>query len=285
MKRTVLRAETAGFCMGVALALKRLDVALEANPGAATYTCGPIIHNPQVLEHYAGLGVMQTNRIDEIDAPALVIIRAHGIPKPKQESLQREGITLVDATCPKVKKAQTLITEQVEQGRTLLLFGELDHPEVQGLLSYSGDDAIVFESLEKLRSIGLDPGRSYFLAAQTTQDRNEFEAVHAYLRERLGEELPVLDTICEATRQRQAEAREIAGKVDVMVVVGGTQSGNTRRLVQVVRDAGRECIHVETAGELPREALLKARRIGLTAGASTPKWVIDQVEEALLGLD
>jgi 4-hydroxy-3-methylbut-2-en-1-yl diphosphate reductase len=271
--------------MGVALALKKLDLALGANPGLTTYTYGPIIHNPQVLDHYSRLGVKETVRLEEIDTPALIIIRAHGIPRSVQEALTHLPGQVVDATCPKVKKAQMLIAEQVKEGRTLLLFGERDHPEVQGLLSYAGDDAVVFESLEKLHGLELPPGKSYFLAAQTTQDRIEFQAIRNVLQERLGENIPVLDTICDATRRRQAEAREIAGKVDLMVVVGGSQSGNTRRLVQVVRDTGTTCIHVESAAQIPPEKIDGAVRIGLTAGASTPKWVIDQVERTLAGTE
>ena len=281
MKRRVLRARTAGFCMGVALALKKLDQSLKDHPRLTAYTYGPIIHNPQVLEHYFRLGVQETVRIKEIATPALVVIRAHGIPRSVQEELSRISCRVVDATCPKVKKAQMLIAEQVQQGRVLLLFGESDHPEVQGLLSYAGDGALVFDSLEKLRSLNLPPKKSFFLAAQTTQDRNEFESVRASLRERLDTEIPGLDTICDATRQRQSEAREIAGAVELMVVVGGRQSGNTRRLAQVVRDAGTPCIHIESAGELRPEQLESVALVGLTAGASTPRWVIDQVERTL----
>jgi 4-hydroxy-3-methylbut-2-en-1-yl diphosphate reductase len=285
VKRVVYRARTAGFCMGVALALKKLDKALEDHPGLTTYTYGPIIHNPQVLEHYSRLGVRETLRFEEIATHSLVIIRAHGIPKPAQDALSQIAGILVDATCPKVKKAQMLISEQVREGRTLLLFGERDHPEVRGLLSYAGNDALVFESLEKLRALDLPPDRCFFLAAQTTQDRNEFEAVKQILRERLGEEIPVLNTICDATRQRQAEARKIAGQVELMIVVGGFQSGNTRRLVQVVRDTGTRCIHVESAEQIPQDSVQGAKRIGLTAGASTPRWVIDRVETTLWGTE
>lgn len=285
MERIVLRAATAGFCMGVDLALKKLDRALSENTSKiATYTFGPIIHNPQVLTRYAKRGVQQANTVADIIPPAQVIIRAHGIPTQTEEDLLGLGVHILDATCPKVKKAQVLIADQARLGQTLLLFGEADHPEVQGLLSYAGTDALVFESLAALTQLPLQNTKIYFLAAQTTQDRMEFEAIQAYLRQLFGGNVPVLDTICDATRQRQAEAKEIAAEADYMVVVGGRDSGNTRRLAQVARDVGCPCAHVETEDELSIEDIGQAKYIGLTGGASTPKDIIDRVEDRLKNL-
>ncbi|MFW6324399.1 MAG: 4-hydroxy-3-methylbut-2-enyl diphosphate reductase [Desulfovibrionales bacterium] len=277
----VLRASTAGFCMGVALALKKLDRSLARNKEVATYTYGPIIHNPHVLEKYAELGVRVLSSVDTINLPAQIIIRAHGIPKGVEEELSLSGAMLVDATCPKVKRAQTLIAEWVHAGRKLLLLGERDHPEVEGLLSYAGEGALVFESLEKLLQIPLASGTDYFLAAQTTQDRKEFAAVTETLKKRFGPDFPVLDTICNATSRRQKEAQKLAEIVDYMVVVGGMQSGNTRRLAQVVRDCGTPCVHIEDEKQLPIAKLQAAASVGLTAGASTPGSIIDRVEERI----
>ncbi|MEL7638476.1 MAG: 4-hydroxy-3-methylbut-2-enyl diphosphate reductase [Solidesulfovibrio sp.] len=282
----LLRAQTAGFCMGVDLALKKLasliDHPVERTASAPTIlTFGPIIHNPQVLEEYAAKGVGVVHDPAAIVAGATVVIRAHGIPEPVRQAIKARGATIVDATCPKVKKAQTLISAQARQGKVLLLFGEEDHPEVKGLLSYATAGAHVFGSMAEIE--GLDPphGPTYFLAAQTTQDEQEFLRIRDYLRARFGDGLTVLSTICNATVNRQQEAMDMAALVDFMVVVGGRDSGNTRRLAQVARAAGTDCVHVETADELTPEMVAGKQTIGLTAGASTPKKIIDRVQKVL----
>jgi len=275
----VILAETAGFCMGVSLALKKLDRAV--NEGQADIcTLGPIIHNPQVLAHYEKLGVRRIQTPSEATPGSMVVIRAHGIPQELERELNDIGVVIVDATCPKVKKAQLLIERQTERGRTLLLYGEENHPEVKGLLSYASDDAVVFDSLEELTG-RIDPDREYVLAAQTTQDKAVFETLKAHARRSSNLTVPVLETICDATKVRQQEAVEVAARVDKMVVVGGYESGNTRRLAQVVRDSGVDCVHVETAAELVAEDFRGCTVVGLTAGASTHDSTIDEVRAAL----
>ena len=277
----IVRAKTAGFCMGVDLALKKLTALLTEPAAGAIMTFGPIIHNPQVLEEYAAKGVSIVNDPGEIPPGSTVVIRAHGIPEPVRQAIVARGVTLVDATCPKVNKAQTLIAAQAANNKVLLLFGEADHPEVKGLLSYATAGAYVFGSMEELGQLELAHGPTYFLAAQTTQDEQEFLRIRDYLMDRFGGHITVLSTICNATMNRQQEAMDLAASVDFMVVVGGRESGNTRRLAQVARAAGTPCVHVETAGELSSEMLGDARTIGLTAGASTPKKIIDRVQQVL----
>jgi len=281
----VLRAETAGFCMGVDLALRKLDAVLEDDEsGAPVYTFGPIIHNPQVLAEYAAMGVMQAKSPDDVPEESIVIIRAHGVPKSVREALLARKAKIIDATCPKVRKAQTLIEKEAAIGKILLLYGEEDHPEVKGLLSYAVSGAYVFDSLEEARELSLEKGPNYFLAAQTTQDAGEFSRIADYFKELFGQEMTVLTTICNATMRRQEEAVLLAGQVDYMVVVGGFESGNTRRLVQVVTERGAPCVHVEVAEDLPLDVLRKNKRIGLTAGASTPKKIIESVQSVLEAL-
>lgn len=274
-------AETAGFCMGVDLALNKLDRAVATPPqGGTIHTLGPIIHNPQVLERYQKHGVAQTDGKSPLSAADVVVIRAHGIPRQIQDSLERQGVTIIDATCPKVKKAQILIQRQADQGKHLLLFGERDHPEVQGLISYASRHT-VFESLEELLTLQLDRETTYFLAAQTTQDRETFNAVRDFLKAGVDETMTILDTICTATKDRQDEVRNLSRQVQAMVIVGGKNSGNTRRLAQIAKEAGIYAIHNETAEELPWQELAAFERIGLTAGASTPGWIIAEVANAL----
>lgn len=279
----VILAETAGFCMGVSLALKRLDAVLEGAAGAPICTLGPIIHNPQVLEMYEQRGVQRINGPGEAQPGSTVIIRAHGVPVGVERLLKERGVDIVDATCPKVKKAQLLIERQAQRGRTLLLYGEENHPEVQGLLSYASTEALVFDSPQALEG-RLERDREYVLAAQTTQDKEVFRQIKEYVQARTSRPLPVLETICNATRVRQEEAIAIARRVDHMVVVGGYESGNTRRLAKVAAEQGVPCTHVETAAELRGADFKDCTTVGLTAGASTHDKTIEEVRALLEAL-
>ncbi len=281
----VVRAQSAGFCMGVALALEKLDDAIQCHAAAKArgyriVTLGPIIHNPQVLADYAQQGVICIDSIDDVTPHDCILIRAHGIPRDIEKQLHNLNVTVVDATCPKVKKAQLAIAKATTQGQTLLLFGESEHPEVRGLVSYASAQgaAYIFESLQELQNMTLAPQNAFVLASQTTQEKNIFDEIEAYLRHTLGE-IPVLSTICHATRQRQEEIMTIARAVDAVVVVGGKQSGNTRRLADVAATAGVPTWHIETVQELQdaKEKITGFMNIGLTAGASTPKRLIDAV--------
>jgi len=277
-------AETAGFCMGVDMALKRLDKLVEEAGDRPIHILGPIIHNPQVLESYAEQGVITVETPDQVPDGACVVIRAHGIPRQVEEELVGRDVLVKDATCPRVKKAQLLIARHTADGSVLLLYGEEDHPEVKGLVSYAGDGHFVFDDPAALAAYPFEPGRSYVLAAQTTQDRALFDEMSARLEADPSLDVTVLRTICDATRLRQQEASELATEVDFMVVVGGYNSGNTRRLAQVVTERGTPCVHVETAAELDPAQLTGCTRVGVTAGASTPHHLIHEVLEFLKGL-
>jgi 4-hydroxy-3-methylbut-2-enyl diphosphate reductase len=278
----VVRAKTAGFCMGVVLALQKLNNLVQnGKVQGPIYTIGPIIHNPQVLKKYAQKGVLVASSAGDIPPEATAVIRAHGVSRNVMESLRQKRIHIVDATCPKVKKAQLLIEKQAREGRMLLLFGEEAHPEVTGLLSYADAGSFVFDSKEKLYEYPLTSGRRYCLAAQTTQDRGIFNEIAATLSSKPDLDVEVVHTICDATKDRQEETVSIARKVDFMIVVGGFESGNTRRLTQVISAQDKPCLHVETARELPLNELKVFPKIGLTGGASTPKELIDEIQDIL----
>ncbi len=281
-----VRAKSAGFCMGVSLALRKLDEIIEKkNISGDIYILGSIIHNPQVVAEYADKGIITADCPEEIPSGSIVVIRAHGITKQVQVSLSQRGIHVIDATCPKVKDACLLIEENTEKGRTLLLFGEEAHPEVKCLLSYAAGDTVVFDTLEKCQKSDLDPTLKYCLAAQTTQDRLIFDAIRRDLLNREGLDLAILPTICDATKMRQTEATNIADQSDFVIVAGGYNSSNTRRLAQVVETSGTTALHVETADELPLENLREFQKIGLTAGASTPKKIVDEIQTVLESLE
>ena len=288
----VLLARFAGFCMGVKLALKQLDkeaAALKAgeNPSRGRLiTFGPIIHNPLVMRRYEEQGVIREDDPAKIRPDDRVVIRAHGISREVERQLREVGARIIDATCPKVKKAQLAIAGIRDKKVSLLLFGESEHPEVRGLLSYARKGARVFGALEELDVLDIGAG-PYCLAAQTTQDRAVFLEARERLEERLGKSVQVLDTICNATKGRQQGVIELCGKVRAIVVVGGFNSGNTRRLAEVARAGGAYVVHVEHAddwGEQEKAALKQYNVVGLAAGASTPQSHIEAMQAYLQGM-
>jgi len=288
----VLLARSAGFCLGVSLALKHLDKELAAftagehSSGGQLITCGPIIHNPLVMRRYEEQGVICEDDPAKIRPGDRVVIRAHGIPREVEQDLRTAGARIIDATCPKVKKAQLAIAGVRGKNVSLLLFGESEHPEVRGLLSYAQKDSRVFGSLDELDTMELEAG-SYCLAAQTTQDRAAFLEARQRLKERLGRPVQILDTICNATRGRQQGVIALCGKVRAMVVVGGFNSGNTRRLAEVARAEGIYAVHVEQADDFTEQekaALKQAGVVGLTAGASTPQAHMEAMQVYLQSL-
>lgn len=290
----VIRANSAGFCFGVSLALQKLENAINLySPHKRIWTLGPIIHNPQVLERFAAKGVGCIENINNIQSEYhiqkddCILIRAHGITRQMEERLKNLGANIQDATCPKVKNAQLAIAKATANNATLLLYGEADHPEVQGLISYACGPSIIFNSLDELK-VQLNHGKNvpdsatnYVLAAQTTQDDKKFSEISNFLAPILPS-LKILSTICNATQQRQAEALNIAKKVQAMVVVGGKNSGNTRRLVSLAQHIGIPAFHIETGlNEEEIKQFTNFTKVGLTAGASTPKDLIDNVHEFL----
>jgi 4-hydroxy-3-methylbut-2-enyl diphosphate reductase len=294
----VIRAHSAGFCLGVSLALRRLDGEMaaisprsgEEQGGKASrlITFGPIIHNPLVMRWYMAQGVLCEDDPAAISAGDRVVIRAHGVPREVEKTLLDSGAVLVDATCPKVKKAQTAIARAYAAGGVLLLFGEKEHPEVRGLLSYAGSRSLVFGSLAELEALAIERDVPYFLAAQTTQERSIFQQARRYLSDRLGRDIRALDTICDATRDRQREVVALCAKVQAVVVVGGFNSGNTRRLVEVAHAQGVPAAHVEQPGDITPDVLEKVLKgasiVGLTAGASTPEEHINAMQRYLEAL-
>lgn len=280
-----VRAGSAGFCMGVSLALRKLDEVIDRmeSPGQI-FIFGSIIHNPQVVEDYARKGVVTATSSSEIPAGATVVVRAHGITKQVRDDLLGRGVEVVDATCPKVRQACVRIERSTSEGRTLLLFGEESHPEVKCLLSYAAGSAFVFDTFDKIRSYHFNEGQDYCLAAQTTQDRGAFDEISNYLAHDVPADVAVLYTICDATKKRQGEAIRLAEEVELFIVAGGYNSSNTKRLAEVISAHGTPAIHVETAAELPLEELKKYKKVGLTAGASTPKKIVDEIQSVIESL-
>lgn len=275
-------AEKAGFCMGVDLALKKLDKTLREKKEKKVVTLGPIIHNPQVLKEYREKGVSIIENSEEVSENMHVVIRAHGITKDEEEKIRQKKADIIDATCPKVKAAQIAIeksTKQAQKESILLLYGEEEHPEVRGLVSYSAIPYIVFANPEEIYTQIQTLPQEIILASQTTQDKEIYMDFIKKIKELPEVNLQVLHTICDATKERQDAVRTLAKEVDAFIVVGGKTSGNTRRLAEIASSYNLATYHIESAEELNIDTLDKNLRYGLTAGASTPKKYIDEVCE------
>ncbi len=238
------------------------------------YTLGPLIHNPQAVEFLDQLGVKGKDRIEHIPR-GTVIFRSHGVSFRDLKKTREKRLRIIDATCPIVKRAQLYAKYLHRHGYDLLIVGDAQHPEVEAIRSYIPEGVEVVEDVEASQRLG--PWEKLGIIAQTTQSFNLFKEVVAVCLER-AKELRVFNTICHATTIRQMEAVEIAKKVDCMIVIGGYNSGNTQRLAAICRDIQPHTYHIETAQELHPRWLAGRDKIGLTAGASTPSWIIKEVE-------
>ena len=269
-------AKTAGFCMGVRRALERVLAEANRRKGPI-YTYGPLIHNEQVMKLLETKGVTVLGGVKGIKEGTLVI-RAHGIPPSERKLLKSSGLKLIDATCPRVARVQALIRYHAGKGYLAVIVGERDHAEVIGLKGHGNGMAHVVGIAEEVER--LPQAEKVIVVAQTTQERDRFESVVRAVQNRFPGAL-IFDTICDATRSRQDEVRALAPHVDAIVVVGGYHSGNTRRLAQVAQATGLPVFHVETEEELERERLSAMEVVGVTAGASTPNWMIRKVVQKI----
>ncbi len=269
-------AKTAGFCMGVRRALEM--VLSEANKNEdSIYTYGPLIHNEQVMKLLESKGVVTLREVRNLDKGTLVI-RAHGIPPQDRKLLKSSGLKVIDATCPRVARVQALIRYHTNKGYTAVIVGDKDHAEVIGLKGHGNGQAHVVSGLDEVSH--LPHAEKVIVVAQTTQEKQSFDEIVKAVKMRFPGAL-IFDTICDATRDRQDEVRAIAPQVDAIVVVGGYHSGNTRRLAQVAESTGLPVFYVETEEELDLTRLSSMEVVGVTAGASTPNWMIMRVVQKI----
>ena len=272
----VVIAKKAGFCMGVRRAVDlTLDLVNQEEPNISTF--GPLIHNPQVLEVLQDKGVGVLKQIP-LAAHGTVIIRAHGVPPAHKERLKQSGLTVKDATCPRVLKVQAIISKHRKLGKTTVIIGDRNHAEVDGLMGYAGPDCHVVSNEAEAAALTL--ARPYIIVSQTTQDERVFEQITAIITDRCpgGE---VFNTICDSTHRRQDEVRKLTEQVEAVVVVGGKTSANTTRLAEIAAGLGRPVFLIESEEELEVASLGKFDCVGVTAGASTPTWMINRVVRAL----
>jgi len=271
----VLLADKAGFCFGVKRAI---NTAFEAAVKGNVYCLGPLIHNPQEVERLRQSGVRTVEDFSSLNSGEFLIIRSHGVPPKVLAQARDKGLHIIDLTCPFVGKAQRDAEALCRDGYQVVVVGEKQHPEVQSILGYAGDNSVVIETADDVAGIKFQ--QRLGVVAQTTQSYGNFSEIVLKLL-RLSKELKVFNTICHSTKERQDAARSLAGQVDVMIVVGGRNSANTTRLVSVCRQEGRPTYHIEVADEVQKEWFTGVRKVGVTAGASTPDWVLERVLEKL----
>ncbi len=274
---SVVLARTAGFCMGVKRAV---DLVLDMTRHKGTepiYTYGPLIHNPQTVELLRKRGIIPVSGPDGIAScqpGATLVVRAHGISPQERKAIREKGLKIIDATCPKVGHVQAIIRKHAARNYAILIIGDEKHPEVNGLMGYAYGRGIAIDSLEDVRH--LPELEKVCVVAQTTQNTSIFMTLVDAVKARFPDTV-VFNTICDSTEKRQSEIVQMAAETDAIVVVGGRNSANTMQLARLSELSGASTFHIETAGELRDMDIDRFGRVGVTAGASTPNWIIDRV--------
>jgi (E)-4-hydroxy-3-methyl-but-2-enyl pyrophosphate reductase len=284
--KTILIAEHAGFCHGVRKAVDKTMATGRGSDGKPVYVIGQLIHNQQVIDQLAAENIKTVQSLSDVPAGSICVVRTHGAPPEMVEDAKAAGLEVSDATCPDVRLVQNKAIQLAEEGYTVVIVGKDSHPEVIGIKAHSqrvpGAKIIAINSpAEIAKALENVPCRRIGVVSQTTQmEETFFEMVKTLSK--IAKELKVFNTICPATYYRQTAALDLAGKVDFMVVVGGKNSSNTTHLADICTVAGTPSRHVETYKELEGDtALAVAKVVGVTAGASTPDWLIDEVIEYL----
>ena len=273
-------AKTAGFCFGVKRAVDTVYQQIEQYRGEKIFTYGPIIHNEEVIKDLRSHGVEVLNDEEELktaDAD-VVVIRSHGVAKYIYDILEERGITCVDATCPFVKKIHKIVAEKSAEGSYIVIVGNGEHPEVQGIRGWAGEQVTVVQTQEDAERFELpDKDQKVCIVAQTTFNYNKFkELVDIISKKRY--DIVVLNTICNATKERQTEARQIAARVDAMVVIGDKRSSNTQKLFEICKEECLNTYYIQTLDDLDINQLRSVESVGITAGASTPNKIIEEVQ-------
>ena len=273
----VIVAKTAGFCFGVERAVNQVYDHIK-NENGPIYTLGPIIHNEEVVRDLEEKGVKVLNSENEILTltEGTVIIRSHGVGKHIYDMLKAQGIRIVDATCPFVKKIHRIVQEQNLQGRRVIIIGDETHPEVEGIKGWGDARTMVVKNEEQMEKLPSFTGEKLCIVSQTTFNYNKFQDLVEKF-EKKGYDILVLNTICNATQERQVEAERIASQVDAMIVIGGKNSSNTRKLYEICQKECKDTYYIQTLDDLNPESVNSVRSVGITAGASTPKKIIEEV--------
>jgi 4-hydroxy-3-methylbut-2-enyl diphosphate reductase len=276
----VILAEHAGFCFGVTRAVDVVYEQIEKSSGKQIYTYGPIIHNETVVSDLEKKGVKVIESCEELKniSDGILIIRSHGIRKEIYEIIEKQGLEHIDATCPFVKRIHNIVEKESAAGKTIIVVGSAKHPEVDGIVSYASGPVYVVETPEDVDNLKLQEGTEICIVSQTTFNTNKFqETVDKFSNSRYN--VNVVNTICSATEERQTEAEEIAGQVDAMIVIGGAHSSNSRKLYEICSRKCANTYFIQTIDDLNMDIPKDIKVVGITAGASTPKNIIEEVQK------
>ena len=270
-------AKSAGFCFGVQRAVDSVYKELEENSGKI-YTFGPIIHNEQVVEDLNKKGIEVIDTVEQLKEikEGTVVIRSHGVAKEIYDILEQQKLKIVDATCPFVKKIHNIVLDESNNGKTIIIIGNDNHPEVEGIKGWVNGEVIVINKEEQIEKLSLPEQTKACIVSQTTFNHNKFKNIFK-IKKKKGYDITVVNTICNATHVRQVEAQKISSKVDGMIVVGGKNSSNTQKLYDICRNECENTFYVQTVKDLNLHELKSLKSIGITAGASTPKNIIEEV--------
>ncbi len=275
----VVVAQHAGFCFGVTKAVETVYDQIERNSGMNIYTYGPIIHNEIVVGDLEKKGVKVIESPDEIENlhDGIIVIRSHGVTKEVHKKLLDTGLEIIDATCPFVKRIHKIVEEESKKGKSIIVVGSVSHPEVEGIVSYAQGPVYVVDSPESAIKFDKNRELEYTLVSQTTFNKNKFQETVEIFRNN-GYNINIVNTICNATDERQSEAEEIATKADAMIVIGGAHSSNSRKLYEICSQKCANTYFIQTLDDLHLEISKEAKLVGITAGASTPKNIIEEVQ-------
>ena len=274
----VIKAKTAGFCFGVKRAVDTVYEQVDVCDGPI-YTYGPIIHNEEVVKDLESKGVVVLRTEEELDnvENGTVIIRSHGVEKRIYDKLEAKGLRVVDATCPFVKKIHNIVRKESAEGKYILIIGNPDHPEVIGIRGWAGEHAAVIRNADDIENIDFSKNRKICVVSQTTFNYNKFKDLVEIIKKK-SYDIIVLNTICNATKERQTEAESIAESVDAMIVIGDKHSSNTQKLFEICRKACNNTYYIQTLDDLDLNQLGSVETVGITAGASTPNNIIEEVQ-------
>ena len=278
-ERKILVARTAGFCFGVKRAVEK--VYEQVNMGKQNiYTYGPIIHNEEVVTDLEKKGVRVLENEQELKnlMEGTVVIRSHGVPKEIYEVIEEKGLECVDATCPFVKKIHRTVEKESAAGRQIIIIGNDKHPEVEGIKGWCHTPAIVVESSEQAEALELAENSSVCIVSQTTFNYKKFQDLVEILDKKRYDRV-VVNTICNATEERQTEARQIADEADAMIVIGGSHSSNTQKLFEICKKECENTYYIQSLDDLDLKTSQSIRCVGITAGASTPNKIIEEVQK------
>ena len=283
--KNVKLAKSAGFCFGVKRAVnmvyEEIDKSVGSDENTPIYTYGPIIHNDEVVKDFASKGVTLVKELSELEnlEKGKIIVRSHGISRAEYEEMEQYGFTVVDATCPFVRKIHKIVDEHSKQGEYIIIIGNPSHPEVCGIRGWvNGDDVSIIESKEEAENFVLEADKKICIVSQTTFNYNKFQDLVEIVSKK-GYNISVLNTICNATEERQTEARQIAKEVEAMIVIGDKHSSNTQKLFEICNTECEKTYYIQTSKDMDYGLLKSINNVGITAGASTPNNIIEEVSK------